>query len=124
LTLNWNNGSHPFSGLLDQARIEENIDGLDKIAKFIARTRDKTIVILGHTHVAKLIDASSFDGTQEGPVNVHMAIYANCGSWCAGDNGSYVIDEYDEDKTLHKVTLMGWIKNKPQEEQSMTILNT
>jgi len=120
----WKNEGHYYPGLGHQAAMEATSLGLDEIAQLVAKTRDRKVVIFGHTHLAKLHDASSADRIGNRTVTSHEAVYANTGSWCTGQGGrepqcSYVIDEYESG--MHKVTLVYWVKGGPEIQRTMTV---
>jgi len=90
--------------------------GLEGVADQIAtghvvRGKNYKVVIFGHTHKKEnqklgLINPVVSPGPQEPP----YAIYANCGAWCQNNEPTYVVDEYDDGRGIHKVTLKFWGK--------------
>jgi UDP-2,3-diacylglucosamine pyrophosphatase LpxH len=131
LTQKWNKASHPDSDLVHQFKMERASTGFHDIARFEAKRLDRQVLILGHTHHTALEDATVGrvgtrlpNGSPDPSDKDHPAVYANCGSWCAGGGGeprySWVEDEYDETDKSHRVTVMNWADGNPQPDPSLS----
>jgi len=100
-----------------ESALEETPMGLDSEAENLAKRFGKKLVVFGHTHLARIQFVYTWFHASQGTEDEakEIAIYANCGSWCQNNaQYTYVVDEYDESTTKHKVTLMSWLPtNRP-----------
>ena len=109
------------NGLLGpiESALEETSEGLGLKAEDVAKTREKKVIIFGHTHSAKINYIYRWFNSEEVPSETtKIAIYANCGSWCQENaEYTYVVDEYEEGTGKHRVTLMRWLPTSEQVDQ-------
>ncbi len=83
--------------------------GLAQFAQWKAEEEKKKLIVFGHTHDKCITYLESNE--DEGPPR-RIGIYANCGAWCDGKHGTYIVDKFDAERGQHKVKLRHWPRIK------------
>jgi len=99
-----------------ESALQETPYGLVNQAEHLAKELGKRVVLFGHTHSPTInyFWKQKMGTLPDEPESVAVAVYANCGCWCQGDQkGTYVEDDYDEASDKHAVTLKSWPSRAP-----------